>query len=409
MSSRLAGSPSPMHATTGDESGVAQPPTVSRHRALRAAHDCRPAAPRPGGILNLRRRPDALQPSDARRVPTVDIVPARTLYSSRTTIPMQRRSSSRPASPTSPAYCEAYARPMDLSASAPSSPSVAHYEYLGSGHSRRRRLTRALAYINNTFTVIRFTYMYVPFPLPTSPSFPRRTRDRRPMLCVLTQERLHVPDAQLTRTAADAVRTLDFPRRQRRLYRLYSSRARHARLGRTPTITARRAHAALTHPHTFTGVHRTGARVPPPLRHLAAHRRRILLCTAPWFSGLPATDASQTPNGHLSRSAGRPTAPSPFAAAHDTAVRKPTNATSLMHGESGAHHYPRVERPQQVFVITDAAPATTMLGCCVSASMDDACARTPPQYEVHTTGTPSSCGDCFSSHAIGIPSQRSAS
>jgi hypothetical protein len=66
-----------------------------------------------------------------------------------------------------------------------------------------------------------------------------------------------------------------------------------------------------------------------------------------------------------------------------TSQRKPTNATPLMYGESGAHHHPRVERPQQVFVITDAAPASTMLGCCVSASMDDARARMPPQYQIH--------------------------
>jgi hypothetical protein len=62
-----------------------------------------------------------------------------------------------------------------------------------------------------------------------------------------------------------------------------------------------------------------------------------------------------------------------------------TNAMPLMHGKFSAHldHYPGVERPQQVFVITDAVPATTMLGCCVSASMDDARACAPPQYEVH--------------------------
>jgi hypothetical protein len=62
--------------------------------------------------------------------------------------------------------------------------------------------------------------------------------------------------------------------------------------------------------------------------------------------------------------------------------RKPTNATPLMHEESGTHH-PRVELPQQVFVITDAVPASTVLGRCVSASMDNPRARTLPQYEVH--------------------------
>jgi hypothetical protein len=97
-----------------------------------------------------------------------------------------------------PLACAAPA--IDLSASAPFLPAIAHHEYFGSGHSRRR-LTRALAYINNTFTVIRCTYMCLSHH-PQRLRFLAAPRGRCPMLLVLTQERLDAHRSLKTRAAA---------------------------------------------------------------------------------------------------------------------------------------------------------------------------------------------------------------